>query len=89
MIPEIHLLPERDHGRLRCRPNAQPCEAMLDRCLTCFERQDTPPAPFVVRNATPTDGTEDTPAEHHPNVLTLTTGRTSDRCLFGSREFSE
>jgi len=43
----------------------------LDRCLTCFEEQDTPPALVVVCNATSTDGTEEMLAERHPNVLSL------------------
>ncbi len=46
-------------------------KGMLDRCLTCFEVQDTPPELVVVCNATSTDGTEEMLAKRHPNVLSL------------------
>jgi glycosyltransferase involved in cell wall biosynthesis len=49
-------------------------KGMLDRILTCFERQDTPPALAVVCNATSTDGTEEMLAEKHPSVLSLRAG---------------
>ena len=43
----------------------------LERCVACFENQDTPAELIVVCNATSTDGTEEMLSTRHPRVLSL------------------